>query len=102
MVRLFKKLQGFIWDAANEDKNLTKHQVTAQEAEEVFFDNQYKLLKDHPHSSKEHRFIIIGITKSGKLLTIIFTVRHNYVRVISARPASRRERNLYEKAPKNS
>lgn len=98
MVRLFKKLRGFLWDAANRDKSQLKHKVNIQEAEEVFFDGKYKLLKDRLHSQKEHRFIVIGLTKSGRLLTVAFTVRNNLVRVVSARPSSKRERGLYEKA----
>lgn len=97
MVRLLKKLQGFLWDAANKDKSEVKHKVSIQEAEEVFFDSKHKLLKDRLHSGKEHRFIAIGLTKSNRLLTIVFTVRGNLVRVISARPSSKKERNLYEK-----
>jgi uncharacterized DUF497 family protein len=102
MVRLFKKLQGFLWDDANREKNQVKHKVTGQEAEEVFFDSSYLLLKDILHSGKEHRFNIIGVTKTRRLLAIAFTVRNNLVRIISARPTSRRERALYEKTSKTS
>jgi uncharacterized protein len=102
MTRLFKKLKGFLWDAGNEKKNEIKHKVTGQEAEEAFFDSRYVLLKDKLHSGKEHRFNLIGLTKVGRLLAIAFTVRNNLVRIISARPASKRERTLYEKAPQSS
>lgn len=102
MVRLFKKLQGFLWDTGNKDKSQIKHKVDTQEAEEVFFDSKYLLLKDNLHSDKEHRFIIIGLTKADRLLTIAFTVRNNFVRVISARPSSKRERIIYEKTTKAS
>lgn len=97
MTRLFKKLSGFIWDSGNREKNEIKHKVTAQEAEEVFFDSRYMLLKDHLHSGKEYRFNIIGLTKAGRLLTVTFTVRKMIVRVISARPAAKKERIIYEK-----
>lgn len=91
---------GFLWDAGNEKKNEIKHKISAQEAEEAFFDSHYVLLKDMLHSGNEHRFNLIGLTKAGKLLAIAFTVRNTKVRIISARPASKRERILYEKAPK--
>lgn len=98
MARLFKKLQGFVWDTGNKDKIWVKHKVGIQEAEEAFFDSKYKLLKDRLHSEEEHRFIVIGLTKTGRLLTIVFTVRSNLVRIISARPSSKKERYIYEKA----
>lgn len=98
MTRLLKKLAGFLWDAGNREKNEIKHKVTPQEAEEVFFDSHYVLLKDQLHSAKEHRFNIIGLTKAGRLLTVTFTVRKLMVRVISARPAAKKERIIYEKA----
>jgi uncharacterized protein len=102
MTRLFKKLKGFLWDFGNKDKNQIKHKVTIQEAEEVFFDNKQILLKDKIHSIKEHRFNIIGLTKAGRLLTIAFTIRKLTVRIISARPSAKKERNIYEKTSKNS
>ena len=98
MTRLFKKLRSFLWDEGNRDKNQTKHGVTAQETEEVFFDSRYVLLKDKLHSAQEHRFNIIGLTKAGALLCVSFTVRKFLVRVISARPAAKKERIIYEKA----
>ncbi|OGE74454.1 MAG: hypothetical protein A3I07_01950 [Candidatus Doudnabacteria bacterium RIFCSPLOWO2_02_FULL_42_9] len=97
MTRLFKKLVGFLWDSGNREKNENKHKVTIQEAEEVFFDSHYVLLKDSIHSGSEHRFNIIGLTKAGRLLTVTFTVRKLMVRVISARPAAKKERIIYEK-----
>ncbi len=102
MVRLFKKLKGFIWDTANKDKSWVKHKVGNAAAEEVFFDSRYILLKDQLHSAKEPRFHIIGKTKSGKILTIAFTVRSLHIRIISARAASKRERNIYEKKVKST
>ena len=98
MTRLFKKLSGFIWDTGNKDKNQIKHKVAIEEAEEVFFDSHYILLKDQLHSGKEQRFNIIGLTKASRLLTVAFTVRKALVRVISARPAAKKERIIYEKA----
>lgn len=100
MGSLFKKLQGFLWDSGNINKNQVRHDVGNKEAEEVFFDKHYVLLNDKLHSGKEFRYTIIGLAKNGKLLSIAFTVRRYFVRIISARPASKRERNIYEKASK--
>ncbi len=102
MSTLFKKLQGFLWDTGNIEKNWLKHRVTNREAEEVFFDKNYILLNDRLHSGKEFRYNIIGLTGSGKLLSVAFTIRHQSVRAISARPAGKRERKIYEKASKTA
>jgi uncharacterized DUF497 family protein len=53
---------------------------------------------DDKHSEKEIRLAALGKTDADRLLTIVFTVRENLVRVISARDMSRRERGLYEQA----
>ena len=95
-------MQGFVWDTGNKDKNQAKHKIKIEEAEELFFDSKYIMVKDNLHSLKEYRFIIIGVSKSNRLLTIAFTVRSNMIRVISARPASKREKIIYEKATKDS
>ncbi|MEK7161333.1 MAG: BrnT family toxin [Patescibacteria group bacterium] len=100
MGTLFKKLQGFLWDTGNINKNWAKHRITNREAEEIFFDKHYMILNDKLHSGKELRYNIIGLTENGKLLSVAFTIRHYLVRVISTRPAGKRERNIYEKTSK--
>src|SRR3989338_3237927 len=93
----FQNLEGFVWDNANEQKILSKHKISIQEAEQPFF-NLYFTEPDIKHSQNEKRFSLIGVTNLGKVLFIIFTVRNKKIRIISARPASKKERNLYEKA----
>jgi len=96
MVRLFKKLTGFLWDKGNTDKNLLKHSVSNQECEEVFFDSNKKLLNDVLHSGNEKRYIIIGKTKRSRVLFIVFTIRNKSIRVVSARDMHAKERKFYE------
>jgi uncharacterized protein len=86
---------GFEWDAGNIDKIWQKHQVAPNEAEEVFFNKPLLLLPDEEHSSLEERFSAMGKTDAGRLLFITWTYRAPLVRVISARPMSRKERKLY-------
>lgn len=93
---LIKRVNEFEWDKGNTDKNFLKHNVSNEECEEVFFDNQKRLYRDALHSDKESRSIIFGKTKRGRLLFIVFTVRNEKIRVISARDANKKERNLYE------
>src|SRR6266487_3092296 len=89
----------FEWDTGNEQKNWRKHKVTAEEAEEPFFTDDYLILEDKPHSSEqEERYILLGKTKQEKMLFIVFTVRGKKIRIISARNADKKEVLFYEKA----
>lgn len=87
----------FLWDKGNQDKNWIKHSVTNQEAEELFFDTQKIMFRDVLHSANEERFILLGKTKAGRLLFIVFTKRRHKIRIISARDVNKKEVNLYEK-----
>lgn len=87
---------GFEWDHGNRDKSLVKHGVSCQEAEEAFM-NWYFMTPDEAHSTNsEQRFILLGETHAGRRLTIVFTIRENRVRVISARSMSKQEGVQYE------
>lgn len=87
---------GFEWDEAN-IAHIARHNVTPEEAEQVFFDENNALDEDIEHSKAEKRFIIIGKTQKGRLLYQIFTKRGNKIRVISSRDINKKEVNLYEK-----
>lgn len=86
----------FDWDKGNRGKNLKGHKVSDEECEEAFFDPIKRINEDKPHSKKEERYIFIGQTKSERKLFIVFTVRNEKIRVISARDLSRKERKEYE------
>ena len=87
----------FDWDQWNVQKNESKHGVSRMEAESAFFDPSYKLFDDPKHSVPgERRFILYGKSLEQRVLMIGFTVRLARVRIITARPASRKERNVYE------
>ncbi|HEX7017741.1 MAG TPA: BrnT family toxin [Patescibacteria group bacterium] len=93
----------FEWDEGNEQKNWRKHNVTIEEAEQVFFDESKLIYPDPTHSEVEPRKIIVGKTLNGRNLFIVFTLRNNKVRVISARDLNKRkEKSLYEKTPHTS
>jgi uncharacterized protein len=98
------KLEGFAWDKGNSEKNLIKHNVTDSEAEQVFFNNPLIISEDETHSTElEIRFAALGKTDNEKTLTIIFTIRNNLIRIISAREMSKKERKIYnEKAEENT
>jgi uncharacterized DUF497 family protein len=89
--------KGFDWDRGNRDKSWKKHKVDYKECEQVFFNDTVKLFHDTKHSQKEERFVALGETDDGRKLCIIFTIRGEKIRVISARDMNRKERNYYEK-----
>ena len=92
------KITGFDWDAGNERKSADKHGVSKVEAEQVFFNKPFLVLKDEKHSLLEPRFHGLGQTHSNRLLHITFTLRakDTLIRVISARDMHRKERGIYE------
>lgn len=98
---LLNGVTGFEWDEAN-IMHIAKHDVTPEEAEEVFSDKNNVLIEDIKHSLVEKRFIIIGKTQKGRLLYQVFTRRGNKIRVISSRNINRKEVELYEKKTNHS
>lgn len=93
----------FQWDLGNVDKNFKKHNVTLQEAEEVFTSKPFVTSEDTKHSiATEKRYQGLGQTKSGRKLFVAFTVRNKHVRVISIRDMKRKERQAYEQFEKDS
>ncbi len=96
-MELFKKAYEFEWNKGNVGKN-KKHGLEDAHCEEPFFDVDKVIYADAIHSSGEERFILLGKTKTGRLLFVAFTVRGGKVRVISARDLNKREVHLYEKA----
>jgi len=86
----------FEWDGAKAASNLDKHGVGFEEALTVFDDPLATIFDDEEHSNREPREIIVGHSDQGRLVLVIFTERSERVRIISARPATRRERTDYE------
>lgn len=101
-MRLFPDPLSFEWNEGNLDKNWITHQVTNQEAEEAFFHEPRFVFEDEGHSLAERRYLLWGVTSKGRKLCIIFAVRKDKVRIISARDMNKKERKAYEeKAKKN-
>jgi len=87
---------GFEWDKYNSEKIKTKHAVTPVECEQVFFNIPVIAGDDVKHSKIESRFYVLGQTDAGRLLFMVFTVRNEKLRVISARDMNRKERRVYQ------
>lgn len=100
-MRILPEPISFEWDKGNIDKNLKKHIVSNKEAEEVF-GNRHFLIEDEKHSTEdEKRYMLWGITNNERKLTIIFTIRTNLIRIISARDMHKKERRRYEEIKTN-
>ena len=97
-MKVFRMPVEFEWDKANKGKNWVKHRVSDAECEEVFFDHLKQLANDIFHSGQEARHILIGKTKIGRVLFVVFTMRKHKVRIISARDLNHKEKHLYEEA----
>lgn len=84
----------FEWNKAKAARNRLKHGVRFADAVEAFFDER-GLSTEDPDSRDERRFVLTGLDALGRVLTVIFTDRGLRIRLISARPASRREARTY-------
>ncbi len=86
----------FEWDENKAEKNQAKHSVLFDEAKTVFNDPYYVDFYDPDHSDEEYRYIIIGYSELHRLLIVSYIERKNVIRLISAREATKREREAYE------
>lgn len=86
----------FDWDETKAATNLSKHGVSFEEARTVFDDAFYIDFYDPDHSDHEDRYILIGTSQQGRLLMMSYTDRGDVIRLISAREATRAEREVYE------
>jgi uncharacterized protein len=100
-MRLITQPFVFEWDEGNLNKNLYKHNVGLQEAEQVFFNKPLSLSEVIMYSASEKRYKALGKTNDGRRLLAIFTLRNNKIRIISVRDMSRKERSEYEKTKKD-
>ena len=90
----------FTWDIPKSIANFEKHGVPFEEAATVFGDANGLDWDDVAHSHQEQRFKRLGLSVSKRLLLVVYTVRRTEhekekFRIISARTASRRERQAY-------
>ena len=91
----------FEWDKNKEKFNIQKHGVTFEQASYVFSD-QFALNKfDEEHSTAEDRWVLLGKSLNETLLLVVHTFRDNngteFVRIISARKATKKEKQAYQK-----
>jgi len=90
----------FEWDTVKASKNLEKHGVSFEEASSVFYDEFAVQFYNNGHSElEEDRFLILGISNNSRMLMICHCEKQlgNVLRIISARKATKNERNFYHR-----
>lgn len=93
------------WDPAKAQSNIAKHGVTFVQAATVLLDTMALTTFDAAHSEFEERWFTLGTSSDGKLMAVSHTYQHTgpihvRVRIISAREATKRERQQYESEPR--
>jgi uncharacterized DUF497 family protein len=87
----------FDWDAEKNRTNQRKHAISFEEASELFRSGvNYLEIFDQAHSVNEDRFICVGPITRGVVLVVVTEPDEDVLRVISARPATRRETLMYQ------
>ncbi len=86
----------FEWDDQKEKENIKKHGIDFTTAAHVFSD-EFRIEKyDDKHSQEEDRYLVIGIIHEQlAVVTVVYTPRRNVIRMISARIATKEEKEEY-------
>lgn len=82
------------WDAAKAAANVAKHGIDFADAAMVLYDELALTITDE--SSDETRLVTMGRDPAGRLLVVVYALREDVVRIISARKATRAEKRQYE------
>ena len=85
----------YLWDPYKAETNFQKHGVHFADATAVFED-EFSLRREDKRDYDEPRYLVLGMSHIGRILVIVYTFREDDIRLISARPATRRERKTYE------
>ncbi len=86
----------FEWDPKKARSNLRKHKVSFEEAVTALSDPMAATGADPDHSIGEFRYITFGISERGRLLVVAHSEQGETIRIVSARPARKGERKIYE------
>ena len=87
----------FEWDRLKAESNKQKHGVSFDEAQTAFYDENARLRHDSEHSIDEERYVLLGMSSSLRLLVVCHFYQEDIelIRIISARKATKRERQQY-------
>ena len=84
-----------IWDPAKARSNLKKHGLSFADVETVFYD-PFAISLEDPGSTHENRYVVVGMDALSRVVVVVYTYRNVAVRLISARKATKSEREAYE------
>jgi uncharacterized DUF497 family protein len=82
------------YDPAKAASNLKKHGVSFEEAATALLDSMALAMED-PYAEGERRWVLIGMSDRARLLTVVYALRDNRIRLISARSSTKRETRTY-------
>jgi len=88
----------FEWDGKKAESNIRKHGVSFDEAKSVFYDEfAIQFYDDENSQLEEDRFLLLGQSIESRILLVCHCERADgdIIRIISARPATTRERKFY-------
>ena len=87
----------FEWDENKNTTNRKKHNISFEEAQTAFYDENALLIDDPDHSAEEERFILLGFSLRANLLVVCHCYRQSesVIRIISARKATANEERAY-------
>ena len=97
MYNIIMDMIRFEWDERKNRINLSKHGISFEEAQTVFYDENAIMFDDPDHSVEEERFLIIGITSHENICIVSHCYRgqDDTIRIISARKATKNEIRTY-------
>lgn len=84
----------FVWDDDKNTRNRRKHGVSFEEASTIFMNFPLEVFFDPDHSEGEQRYIAMGVSSRQRFLLVVHCENRvgTEIRIISARKATRRER----------
>ncbi len=89
----------FEWDRKKTDSNIRKHGISFEQAAFIFADKNSLSLYDKERSREEERWITMGLSPKAGIIVVAHTYRkkdkQEFVRIISARKATKKEINQY-------
>ncbi len=91
---MYTRQMNIEYDLAKAESNFRKHGVSFNEAATAILDENALVMED-VDSKDENRWILVGLSSEAQLLTVIYTVRDEFVRIISARKSTKKEARYY-------
>ena len=85
----------FEWDENKNQSNIEKHSIDFEDAKDIFKDKKKKKAPNLRHNYGESRWLVIGKVVD-RIMVVVYTMRDTAFRIISARYAKKKERDIYK------